>query len=62
MTSKLLTTYKQQIQDLKLIPSKGGCFELTIDGELVYSKLQTKEFPEEKWVLETVGARLKKKA
>ena len=62
MTSKLLTTYKQQIQDLKLIPSKGGCFELTIDGELVYSKLKTKEFPEEKWVLETVGARLKKKA
>ena len=62
MTSKLLTIYKQQIQDLKLIPSKGGCFELTIDGELVYSKLQTKEFPQEKWVLETVGARLKKKA
>jgi selenoprotein W-related protein len=58
----LLTIYKQQIQDLKLIPSKGGCFELTIDGELVYSKLQTKEFPQEKWVLETVGARLKKKA
>ena len=62
MTSKLLTTYKQQIQDLKLIPSKGGCFELSIDGELVYSKLKTKEFPEEKWVLETAGARLKKKA
>ena len=62
MTSKLLTTYKQQIQDLKLIPSKGGCFELTIDGELVYSKLKTKEFPEEKWVLKTVGAQLKKKA
>ena len=62
MTSKLLTTYKQQIQDLKLIPAKGGCFELTIDGDLVYSKLQTKEFPQEKWVLETVGARLKKKA
>jgi selenoprotein W-related protein len=62
LTSKLLTTYKQQIQDLKLIPAKGGCFELTIDGDLVYSKLQTKEFPQEKWVLETVGARLKKKA
>jgi selenoprotein W-related protein len=62
LTSKLLTTYKQQIQELKLIPSKGGCFEVTINGELVHSKLQTKEFPEEKWVLETVGARLKKKA
>lgn len=62
MTSKLLTTYKQQIKDLKLIPSSGGCFELTANGELLYSKLSTKEFPEEKWILDAVGARLKKKA
>lgn len=62
MTGKLLTTFKQQIQDLKLAPSTGGCFELTVNGELLYSKLKTKQFPEEKWVLETLGARLKKKS
>jgi selenoprotein W-related protein len=62
LTSKLLTTYKQQIQDLKLVPSSGGCFELTVNGELIYSKLKTKEFPEEQWVLNTIGARLKKMA
>ena len=61
LTSKLLSTYKQQIQELKLVPSSGGCFELTVNGELIYSKLKTKEFPEEEWVLETIGARLKKK-
>lgn len=61
MTSKLLSTFKQQIQDLKLIPSGGGCFELSINGELIYSKLKTKEFPDEKWVLDTVGGRIKKK-
>ena len=60
MTGKLLSTYKQQIQDLKLIPSKGGCFEITINGELIYSKLKTGKFPDEKWVLDTVGSRLKK--
>jgi selenoprotein W-related protein len=57
----VLTTFKQQIQELKLIPSSGGSFELTVNGELLFSKLQTKEFPEERWVLETLGTRLKKK-
>jgi selenoprotein W-related protein len=55
----LLSTYKQKIKDLKLVPAGGGCFELSLNGELVYSKLKTGRFPEEKWVLDTVGIRLK---
>ena len=61
MTSKLLSTYKQQISDLKLVPSGGGCFEIMINGDLIYSKLKTGKFPEEKWVLEAVAAHTKKK-
>ncbi len=60
MTTKLLTTYKQQIKDLKLIPSKGGCFEIKLNDELIYSKLETGKFPDEKWVVDTLGKRLKK--
>jgi selenoprotein W-related protein len=56
-----LTTYKQQISDLKLIPSGGGCFEISINGDLIYSKLKEGKFPEEKWVLEAVNAHTKKK-
>ena len=55
-----MSTYKQQIKDLKLVPSGGGCFEITVNGELIYSKLKTGKFPDEKWVLETVGSRLAK--
>ena len=62
MTSQLLAAYKQQIQEMKLIPSSGGCFEFKINGDLIYSKLKTGQFPEEKWVLEAVGSRLKKRA
>jgi selenoprotein W-related protein len=40
-----------------LIPSGGGCFELTVDGDLIWSKLKTGTFPDEKWVLDTVRAR-----
>jgi selenoprotein W-related protein len=58
LTSKLLSTYKQRIEGLKLVPSSGGCFELTVNGDLVYSKLETGEFPDEQWVIDTVGARL----
>ena len=59
MTAKLLAALKQRIHDLKLIPSKGGCFELTVDGELVYSKLATGKFPDEQKMLEAVSARVK---
>jgi len=60
LTGKLLTTYKQRIKDMKLIPSKGGCFELKVDGKLTYSKLETGQFPDEKWAVEAIGERLKK--
>jgi selenoprotein W-related protein len=59
LTGKLLSEYKQKISDLKLIPSGGGCFELTVNGELLYSKLQTGQFPDEKTMLEAVGKRLR---
>ena len=60
MTAKLLTRYKQQIKEMTLIPSKGGCFELKADGELLYSKLDTGEFPDENKLVEEVGVRLNK--
>jgi selenoprotein W-related protein len=59
LTGKLLSTYKQKISSLKLIPAGGGCFEITLNGDLIYSKLKTKMFPEEQWVLDVVGSHLK---
>ena len=54
-----MSEYKQKIEELKLIPSGGGCFELSVNGELLYSKLKTGEFPDEKAMLAAVGKRLK---
>jgi selenoprotein W-related protein len=59
LTAKLLTEYKQRIKDLTLIPAGGGCFELSLNGELLYSKLKTGQFPEESAMLEAVGKKLK---
>jgi selenoprotein W-related protein len=57
LTTKLLNRFKQQIRELKLIPASGGCFELTVNGELVYSKLQTGKFPDEQWAVQEVETR-----
>ncbi len=54
-----MTKYKQQIEEMTLIPAGGGCFELKADGDLLYSKLETGEFPDESAVVKQVGSRLK---
>ena len=41
MTDQLLKDFEDKIASLKLIPSDGGRFELSVDGELLYSKLAT---------------------
>lgn len=61
MTDKLLNEFKQKITDFKLVPAGGGCFELTVNGELLYSKLETGEFPDEDWAVRAIGKRVKKK-
>ncbi len=61
MSDRLLNALKQKISGLKLIPAGGGCFEVTVDGELIYSKLATGEFPDEGEILRTLESRPRKK-
>jgi selT/selW/selH-like putative selenoprotein len=41
------------------MPSSGGCFEVTVGTELIYSKLLTGEFPDEDAVCRLVAQKLK---
>jgi len=47
---------------LELEPSTGGCFELRADDDLIYSKLATGQFPEERKIVDEIARRLKKQA
>jgi selenoprotein W-related protein len=47
-----------QIKELRLVPDKGGCFEVTAGGDLLYSKLATGVFPDEDRLVDAVGAKL----
>lgn len=40
MTADLLKEFEPEIAEITLIPSDGGCYEVTVDDKLVYSKLQ----------------------
>ena len=59
LAGKLLETYKQRISSLELEPSGGGCFELTVGEKLVYSKLETGEFPDPDQLTSKVGELIK---
>jgi selenoprotein W-related protein len=41
MVSKVLAEFEDHIDNINLIPSDGGRFEFVVDGDLVYSKLET---------------------
>ena len=56
MTTLLLENLKQKISALELEPLGGGCFEVFVDGEQIYSKLETGEFPNEMEILGAVEA------
>jgi selenoprotein W-related protein len=46
LAAELLRLYEPEIDSLTLIPSDGGKFEVTVNGTLVYSKLQTRRHAE----------------
>jgi selenoprotein W-related protein len=41
---------------MELIPSSGGAFEVTVNGEKLYSKLETGVFPKAKEIIEKMEA------
>ncbi len=51
-------TLKQRIGSLKLVPSSGGVFEVSLNGQKLHSKAETGEFPDFDALLKTVKARL----
>lgn len=58
MAAKLLPRFKMTIKRFVMIPSKGGRFELTVNGKPLYSKLETGRFPDEDWLLDEVAKML----
>lgn len=42
---EVLPRFKTRFSEYRLVPERGGHFEISVDGKLLYSKLKTGEFP-----------------
>jgi len=58
MAAELISTFGQAISRLTLRPSSGGRYEVTVDGELVYSKKATGKHTTNEAMVEAVRQRL----
>ena len=45
MAEQLLIEYKKAIKDLSLVPSDGGRFEIEVNNELFFSKIEERRYP-----------------
>jgi selenoprotein W-related protein len=58
LSQAIMDAFSDKFSALKLIPGEGGCFEVTLNGELIYSKLKTGDFPANTQILEDLKRRL----
>jgi selenoprotein W-related protein len=61
LASRVLNEFKQKVKNLTLVPAGGGCFEVSANGELLYSKLKTGQFPDEQGIIDMLEKKLAKK-
>lgn len=56
MALELLSHYRKRITELTLVPSDGGKFEVSVNGNLLFSKVQQGRFPEPKELRHLIDA------
>jgi len=57
----LLKNFEADLAGVRLVPSDGGRFEVSLEGELIYSKLRTARHAEPGEIDKLVARRLKKR-
>ena len=59
LVEELLRDYEHVIESVALIPSDGGRFEVEVNGNLVYSKLQTNRHAEPGEIVKLISKMVK---
>lgn len=55
LAEELLKNYEHVIETMTLLPSDGGKFEVSVNRQLVYSKLETKRHAEAGEILNIIA-------
>jgi selenoprotein W-related protein len=45
LAEHIITEYQLRVRELKLVPSLGGVYDVSVNGDLVFSKRKTDRFP-----------------
>lgn len=54
LAQELLTTFEQDLTSVALKPGTGGIFEITLNGQLIFSRKNAGRFPESKEVKQLI--------
>ncbi|MGQ7245850.1 SelT/SelW/SelH family protein [Halomonas sp. V046] len=55
---ELLSTFGETLEEVSLVPSQGGRFEILIDGEVIWERKQDGGFPDVKTLKQRVRDRV----
>jgi selenoprotein W-related protein len=58
MVAEILSEIQTDVQSINMIPSSGGRFEWSVNGDLVYSKKATGRYPDLKELKQALYAKL----
>lgn len=58
MAIELINRFPDQIDEVCLHAGTGGAFEVSVDGQEVFSKLKTKRYPELTEIIEPIRKRI----
>ncbi len=58
-TDEVLGHFRGKVKEVNLVTSGGGVFEVTVNGELIYSKKETGSFPQTKEIIEQMEEMVK---
>lgn len=58
LAQELLTTFEQDIYSVSLRPGTGGIFEITLKGEVLFSRKAAGRFPEAKEIKQLIRDRI----
>jgi len=57
LTEQILERYEAQVSQISLVPSRGGVFEVQVDGTMLFSKAALKRHADSEEVLAAIATR-----
>jgi selenoprotein W-related protein len=58
MAQELLTTFTEELGEVALVPGAGGVFDVRLDNELIWSRVEARSFPDIKLLKQLIRDRI----